>query len=141
MMELKEQNMLEKEVEIIDNVVSDNNTVKDIRDEDTEIMMVNKKKIISFNCDICYHKLKTEKALAKHMNTKHEEYKTCKQCNKCFKNAGTLKTHMKTLHNEKKKRNISEELTGEVLAETVDCSNWICMEETGSCGGFCAYDR
>ena len=84
---------------------------------------------------------KTEKALAKHMNTKHEEYKTCKQCNKCFKNAVTLETHMETVHNEKKKRNISEELNGEVLAETVDCGKWICMEETGSCGGFCAYDR
>ena len=36
--------MSEKEVEIIDNVVSDNNTVKDIRDEDTEIMTVNKQK-------------------------------------------------------------------------------------------------
>ena len=55
MMELKEQNMLEKEVRIIDNVVSDNNIVKDIRDEDTEIMTVNKKKKNSFNCDICTH--------------------------------------------------------------------------------------
>ena len=48
---------------------------------------------------------------------------------------------MKTVHNQKKKRNVSEELTEEVLAENVDCGNWICMEETKSCGGFCAYDR
>ena len=99
--------MSEKEVEIIDNVVSDNNTVKDIRDEDTEIMTVNKKKIINFNCDIFTHKLKTEKALAKHMNTKHEGYKTCKHCSKCFKNADTLEIHMRTVHNQKKKRNVS----------------------------------
>ena len=141
MMELKEQNMLEKEVAIIDNVVSGNDTVKDIRDEDTEIMTVNKKKVVDFNCDMCTHKLKTEKSLVKHMNTKHEGYKTCKHCSKCFKNVDTLETHVKTVHNQKKKRNISEELTEEVLAEHVDCGNWICMEETGSCGGFCAYDR
>ena len=52
-----------------------------------------------------------------------------------------LETRMETVHNEKKKRNTSDELTGEIMAETVDCGNWICMEETGSCGGFCAYDR
>ena len=75
MRELKELNMIEKEVEIIDNVVADNNTTKDNKDEDTEMMRVNKKKIIYFYLDICTHKLKMEKALAKQKNTQHEEYK------------------------------------------------------------------
>ena len=61
MRKLKELSMIEKEVEIIDNVVADNNTTKDNKNEDTEMMTVNKKKIVYFYLDICTYKLKMEK--------------------------------------------------------------------------------
>ena len=50
MRELKELNMIEREVEIIDNIVPDNNTAKDIKDEDTEIMTVKKRKLFILTC-------------------------------------------------------------------------------------------
>ena len=62
-------------------------------------------------CKLCGNTYKTEKMFQKHMNTKHEGYKTCKHCSKCFKNADTLETHMKTVNNQKKKRNISYKRT------------------------------
>ena len=78
------------------------------------------------HCDICMYKCKTEKTLYKHMNTKHKGYMSCDTCGTKFSSSKTLSTHTANAHKSK---------------ENVNCGNWICMEESGNCGGFCVYDR
>ena len=77
----------------------------------------NKKEEPKLSCDICKHKLKTEKALAKHMTTKHEGYTKCESCKKSFKNIEALKTHIKNVHCKNRKENIDDKLTEEVMAD------------------------
>ena len=50
---------------------------------------------------------------------------TCNTCGTKFSSSETLSTHISNAHKRK---------------ENVDCGNWICMEETGSCGGYCVYN-
>ena len=81
-----------------------------------------------FNCDMCVYKCNTEKTILKHMNTKHEGYMYCNICSTKFRSSETLSVHTANAH---KSRSNSKEI--------LDCGHWICMEETGSYGGFCAY--
>ena len=81
-----------------------------------------------FNCDMCVYKCKTEKTILKHMNTKHEGYMSCNICSTKFRSSETLSVHSANAHRSRFNSK-----------ETVDCGHWICMEKTGSCGGFWAY--
>ena len=125
MNELKEQNQTNKEVEIIENVLSHKNKDRHTSDEETGPKTVNHKRETLLKCDICKQQFKTEKTLSKHINTKREGYTSCDTCGTKFSSSETLAIHTADTHKSK---------------ENVKCSNWICMEETGSCGGFCVYD-
>ena len=67
--------------------------------------------------DMCVYKCKTEKTIF-----------SCNICSTKFRSSETLSVHTAKAH---KSRSNSKEI--------VDCGHWICMEETGSCGGFCTY--
>ena len=109
------------EVENIDLEVSN----IDMEKVESVVKEVNKKEEKQLNCDICVYKCKTEKTLSKHMNTKHLGYMSCNTCGAKFSSSETLSTHISNAQKRK---------------ENVDCGNWICMEETGSCGGYCVYN-
>ena len=128
MKETTEHSEANKEIEIVKEVESDKTKVKDSMGKELEHIdvEVSNKEEAWLHCDICMYKCKTENNLSKHMNTKHEGYMSCDTCGTKFSSSKTLSTHTANAHKSK---------------ENVNCGNWICMEESGSCGGFCVYDR
>ena len=91
--------------------------------EETEVV---RKSEVWLHCEMCVYKCKTETTMIKHVNSKHKGYKSCDICGTKCSSSESPKTHNSNAHKTQ---------------ETVKCGNWMCMEETGSCGGFCVYDR
>ena len=119
--ETTEHSEANKEIEFIKEVVSEKTQEKDYvgKEQNNVNKEVSNKDEAWLYCDICFYKCKAEKTIYKHMNTKHEGYMSCDTCGTKFSSSETLATHIANAHNSK---------------EITDCSNWICMEETGSCG-------
>ena len=65
-------------------------------------------------CDMCEYKCKKVKTMAKHLNTKHENYLTCDICGKMFSSTIMLKSNKDGTQEDVFEENCNEDNVGSV---------------------------